>query len=73
MDGDISAPPQEVVDCLAALQAVADLRPHRRDASVLRKVLLVSGADNGTSPDAVAKATKSPQGSASLSLPVPQH
>jgi hypothetical protein len=59
MDDHISSPPREVLDSLAALQTVADIRTRRRDASVLRKVLTTYGPDNGAGVDAVAKVTKS--------------
>jgi hypothetical protein len=74
MAGNIPTPPQEVRDCLAALQAVADLRPHRRDVGGLRTAFDVSSAEQGASVNVVAKATKNPQGSEpAVSLLVPQH
>ena len=71
---DIPAPPQEVLDCLAALQAVTDLRPHRRDVGGLRTAFDISSTGQGASVNVVAKATKNPQGSESaLALLAPQH
>jgi hypothetical protein len=61
MSDNISAPPQEALDCLAALQNAADLRTQRRDASPLRTMLAALGVGNGASADAAAKITKDPQ------------
>lgn len=45
--GDISTPPQEVLDCLEALRTIKGLRPHRRDAGSLRTAFDVSSVEQG--------------------------
>jgi hypothetical protein len=61
--GDISTPPQEVLDCLAALQNVADARSQRRHTGALRTTFGVSSTGHGANGDTAAKQTKSLQAS----------
>jgi hypothetical protein len=65
MDGDISVPPKEVFDSLAALRAVRNFATCHQNTAALRAMPGACSAEQKPAEDAVATAK------ASLQAPIP--